>query len=162
MDWVVQKKGLLEKWKKYRFVLLAALMGVFLMSVPEEKESQPKVAVEEIVRKQDLEQSLSDILSQVAGAGKVEVLLTQQAGESILYQNDEDITGDSVRRDTVLITGADRTESGLIRQILPPVYRGAVILCQGADNAQVRLSIAQAIKSATGLSLDRITILKMK
>ena len=39
--------------------------------------------------------------------------------------------------------------------------KGVVIVCQGADDAQVRLEIIQAIGSYTGFTSDRITVLKM-
>ena len=39
--------------------------------------------------------------------------------------------------------------------------QGAVIVCDGAEDAKVRLEILQAIRSYTGLNADRITILKM-
>ena len=79
-----------------------------------------------------------------------------------MYQTDIDITADKKRQDTVLITESDRTESGLIQQINPPVYMGAIILCQGAENAEVKLNIVQAVMSVTGLTSDHITVLKMK
>jgi len=37
---------------------------------------------------------------------------------------------------------------------------GAVIVCEGADSAEVRLSIINAVSSYTGLKSDRILILK--
>ena len=43
-----------------------------------------------------------------------------------------------------------------------PVYRGAVVVCQGGDSAAVRLAVTQVIQSLTGLSADRIVISKMK
>ena len=61
-----------------------------------------------------------------------------------------------------MVTGSDRSEKGLVRQINPPEYLGAVVLCQGADNAAVKLAIVEAVSKATGLSTDRITVLKMK
>lgn len=39
--------------------------------------------------------------------------------------------------------------------------KGVVIVCQGADDAQVRLEIVRAVGSYTGFSSDRITVLKM-
>lgn len=162
MDWVAQKGNLLDSIKKYRVVLLAALVGILLMSLPEERDAEPAQLPAAEQAKPDLEQSLARILSRVAGAGEVDVLLTQQEGERTLYQSDEDVTEMDVRRDTVLVTGADRAETGLIRQVNPPIYRGAIVLCQGADNAQVRLDIVEAVKSVTGLSSDHITVLKMK
>jgi stage III sporulation protein AG len=63
--------------------------------------------------------------------------------------------------DTVIVMDGNREETGLVKQVLPPVYRGAVIACQGADSANIRLAIVEAVKSVTGLSSDRITVLKM-
>ncbi|MBE7003799.1 MAG: hypothetical protein E7425_05890 [Ruminococcaceae bacterium] len=39
-------------------------------------------------------------------------------------------------------------------------WEGAVVVCEGADNASVRLALTQALRSLTGLSADRITIVK--
>ena len=39
---------------------------------------------------------------------------------------------------------------------------GAVILCEGADSAQVRLSVIRAVSAFTGLGSDEIVIAKLK
>ena len=162
MEWIAGKERVLEYIKKYRHVLLILLIGVLFMIFPsaEEPEAQPQPSASEAAP--SLQDSLAETLSKVSGAGKVEVLLTQAAGEQTLYQTDEDLSSDDVRRDTVLITNSDREEVGLIKQVNPPVYRGAVVLCQGADSAAVRLSIVEAVMSVTGLTSDCITVLKMK
>lgn len=161
MDAIAAKEVFREGLRKYRYVLLAALAGILLMVIPE-KKPMPQPVPQESQAASDLEASLARILSQVEGAGTVEVLLTEQTGERTLYQTDEDTDEMSVRRDTVVVTDADRQETGLIRQVDPPVYRGAVVVCRGGDQAQVRLALVEAVKSATGLSADRITVLKMK
>lgn len=38
---------------------------------------------------------------------------------------------------------------------------GVVVVCGGADNAEVRLNIIRAISSYTGFGSDKITILKL-
>ena len=48
---------------------------------------------------------------------------------------------------------------GRIRVIVSET--GAVVVCEGADNAAVRLDILRAIGSYTGFGSDRITVLKM-
>ena len=57
---------------------------------------------------------------------------------------------------------SSRTESGLVRQTLGPVYRGAVILCQGADDPTVKLAVVEAVRCVTGLGADQISVQKMK
>lgn len=162
MDWLEQKNRVLGVFRKYRSVILAALAGILLMTFPDSKQDIPPQKPSEVVVEQDLESELAVILSSISGAGKVDVLLTQQEGERTVYQCDEIRNEGELRLDTVLITGSTRDESGLILQILPPVYRGAIIVCEGADNARVQLDIVEAVKNVTGLSSDRIAVLKMK
>ena len=93
-------------------------------------------------------------------------MLTEATGARSTYQTDDDLTDsqDSVtsRRDTVIITDGDRAQQGLLCGVDPPEYRGAVIVCQGADQASVRLAIVQAVSNVTGLGADKISVLKMK
>ena len=139
---------------KYRYVLLVALAGLALMlfpTGPEVAEPAATVAAEE-----SLESRLEAILSRIDGAGEVKVLLTEDRGGEVFYQTE----GEDGK--TVLISGADRSESGLVRTTQPPSYRGAVVVCRGADSAAVRLAVVEAVANATGLGTDRITVLKMK
>ena len=163
MDWVTLRSRGKELVKKYRYVLLVVLAGLFLMALPDGKNANaaPEPAAE-TEPGQNLQTDLEEILSQIQGAGRVRVLLTQREGEQTVYQTDEDSTSSGVRSDTVLLSGADRSQTGLVQQINPPVYLGAVIVCQGADSASVRLAIVSAVGSVTGLSADKITVLKLK
>ena len=106
------------------------------------------------------------MLSSVDGAGSVQVLLSTQEGEYIQYQTDYDATdreGDTSKKSTtVTVTDADRNEVGLVQQVNPPKYRGAIIVCQGADDPLVRLAVSEAVSTITGLGLNKISVLKMK
>ena len=160
MDMESGKQQFITVIKKYQYVLFVVLLGVFLMMIPQKaKESQPTAQTEQ-TKESDLQKKLSTILSQISGVGKVEVLLTEAIGSDTIYQMDtRQNLGDA---DTVIVMDRNREETGLVKQILPPVYRGAVVVCQGADSASVRLSVVDAVKSVTGLSSDCITVLKMK
>lgn len=162
MDRAELKEKTVAWLKNQKMILLALAVGIFLMTFPVQKVQETEIPEETITKQPELQEALAEILSHVSGAGKVEVLLTYAEGEEAIYQLDEDISSDDIRRDTILITNANREETGLIRQINPPVYRGAVILCQGADKPAVRLSLVQAVMSVTGLTSDHITVLKMK
>ena len=160
MDMESGKQQLIASVKKYQYVFIVVLIGVFLMVFPqkrEEAQENPAMTERNVF---DLEMELANILSLISGVGKAEVLLTEASGSDIIYQTD---AGQNQNRmDTVIITDGNRVESGLIKQVLPPVYRGAIVVCQGADNATVRLSVVEAVKSVTGLSSNCITVLKMK
>ncbi len=166
-------KALSEKiyaiFKKYRYVLLVLAIGLVLMAIPgtgEHAKNNDSDNVEIIQSVPTLEERLTEILSQVAGAGKVRVILTVAEGEEIVYQTNDDTsnTNDScnVNIDTVTITDAQRNQNGLIRQVNPASYQGAVVVCQGADNASVRLALVDAVSKLTGLGTNCISVLKMK
>lgn len=167
MDWVVirDKAGVL--FRKYKYVLLVLALGLVLMWLPE-SGSEPEEAVPEptTAEQTDMTAQLEQILSQIDGAGKVQVMLTESMGEEVYYQTDDDQTvtadSDSYRSDTVIVTDGDRGQSGLVRKVNPPTYRGAIVVCQGADRAAVRLAIVEAVSAVTGLGSDRISVLKMK
>ena len=166
MDRVKLQSRLQEYLKQYRYVVIVVLAGVALMCLPSGKDrtdtERETGAGQTVIVETCLEESLAIILSQIKGAGKVEVLLTEAKGAETVYQSDSSTGGDSTRLDTVTITDKERTQNGLVRQINPPSYQGAIVVCQGADSPSVRLAIVQAVSSVTGLGTDHITVLKMK
>lgn len=156
-------------FKKYRYAVLIFLVGFLLMIIPIGQKKA--VAAEPIITathpdEYNLEERLQRILSSVAGAGEVQVVLTISAGEEILYQTNEDKTEKekdiSSQLDTVIIEDSQRSEAGLIKQIIPAEYQGAIIVCQGAEDPVVRLAIVDAVSKLTGLGANCISVLKMK
>lgn len=148
--------------KQYRYVVLLLMLGVLLMLLPKKQETEPEAPVSVPESVDSLEEDLARILTRIRGAGRVEVLLTEYAGTETLYQTDADRTADSLREDTVVISDRERGESGLVRQVIPPRYMGAVVVCQGGDNPAVKLAILEAVSRATGLKSNQISVLKMK
>ena len=145
---------------KYRYALLVLLVGLVLMLLPTGSDPQTKQPETESnpSKVHDITQELTEILASIQGVGKVQVMLTVEEGEKTVYQYDEKTSG----KDTVIITDGNREESGLIYQVISRKYRGAVVVCQGADSASVRLSVIEAVAKVTGLGTDRISVLKMK
>lgn len=162
----VGRGELKEFLKKNRYVLLVLLCGLVLLCWPQGKQQTQQDIPQQTGQTESLEQRLEKILSQVSGAGTVRVLLTQaESGETIYQTDDTESTqenGSSLRRETVLVSDGSRQQAGLVRQTQAPVYRGAVVVCQGGDTAPVRLAIVEAVAGVTGLPSNRITVLKMK
>ena len=167
MDVASWSKKATEFIKKYKYAALVLLIGLGLMMVPENalcKEStvSPIEAKENIT----INELLSEILSKIDGAGDVCVLLTVKKGEETLYHTNNDVvvsdTSNSTQSTIVTVTSSSKDETGLVRQINPPQYLGAVIVCQGGDRPAVRFAIIDAVSKVTGLGSDRISVLKMK
>lgn len=153
--------------KNYKYAVVILLIGLVFLVLPErsvKKTDVPDISMQNI---QGLDtKALAEILQSIQGAGKVEVLLSMASGEKTVYQTDTDTSqdgdGNSTKIQTVILTDSQRSESGLITQVIPPTYLGAVVVCQGADSPTVKLAVTQAIAKITGLGTDRICVLKMK
>lgn len=146
---------------KYKYLVLILLLGIGLMLIPSgNKKAEESAAPQQTpIQAASLADELEDILSNIKGAGRVQVMLTVKNGEQTIYQTD--IPGTD-RQDTVIITDEDRAQNALVQQIISPTYRGAIVLCQGAENASVCLAIKEAVSKVTGLDASQISVLKMK
>ena len=146
---------------KYKYLVLILLLGIGLMLIPSgNKKAEESAAAQQVpIQTASLADELEDILSNIKGAGRVQVMLTVKNGEQTIYQTD--IPGTD-RQDTVIITDEDRAQNALVQQIISPTYRGAIVLCQGAENASVCLAIKEAVSKVTGLDASQISVLKRK
>ena len=139
------------------------LAGIVLMLFPtadSKKTEQQPTHVQEQAETVRLEEQLSELLSQLAGAGKVQVLLTEATGQQTVYQENRDISqqSESTKTSTVILSDSTRGQEGLVCQVNPPTS-GSL---RRADLPSVRLSITEAVSNATGLGYHKITVLKMK
>lgn len=153
---------------KNKFIVLILLLGIAFLVLPLPTGNTP--SIESTVHQEDndvsFEEKLEKILNQVNGAGNVKVILTVSEGEEIVFQTDESLSNSndtsSQSANTIITTDSDRNENGLIRKIIPPIYRGAIIVCQGADDPVVKLAITEAVAKLTGIKANCISVLKMK
>lgn len=169
MEMKVMTDKLGQFLNKYKYVALVILIGVVLMLLPSRKEKttlQTTATSQNSVLEDPIDEKLTEILRNTNGVGDVYVLLTKGEGEETIYQTDSDSTigenDSNVHSSTVTVTDSQRGQSGLIRQINPARYLGAVVVCQGADDPQVRLQVVDAVSKATGLKSNCISVLKMK
>lgn len=167
MDWMTVRQRAGELFGRFKYVLLVLAVGIFLMVLPDGKsQTTENQLVESTPAPVSIAQSLEEILSKMEGVGNVQVFLSEFTGAETIYHQDEDSTvssdSQSIRVETVIINGSDRGEYALVERVDPPCYRGAIVVCQGADDPAVRLQVVQAVSNVTGIGTDRIAVLKMK
>ena len=83
----------------------------------------------------DESSDLEDIISQIKGVGKVRVLITSESSKGLTSQTD-----------------SDKIPSGVL---------GVIVVDEGASDAEVRVRILKAVQTATGVTVDKITIFEM-
>ena len=164
-------KGLWGAVGRYRYVLLVLLAGVVLLALPVGSggagaEDAPAEMPEEDFSVEALERKLADTLSQVDGAGPVQVMLTVQSGmRRVLAQDssvDQDGTAITRETETVVVSSGSGTQQAVLLQQIYPQFQGALVVCPGGDDPAVCLKLTQAVSALTGLGSDKISICKGK
>ena len=164
----MKTEGVRKLWNRYKFVGLIVLIGMGLLMWPSGSGAGSAVSRERTVQPRDLETEMAEILSAMSGVGQAKVLLTVDSdGERQLAENTElAYSGNTAapedysrRSETVLVEGSAGDEAVVVRKQYP-TYRGALVVCQGGDRAEVQLAVTEAVAALTGLPADRITVAK--
>ena len=88
------------------------------------------------------------------------MLTLRSSGEDVLAQDTSE--GSTSDRETVIISTGSGTEEAVSVKTIYPEFQGALVICDGAGNAGVKLEVLQAVSAITGLSSDQISICQRK
>lgn len=162
----LNREKLEQLWDKYRWITIVILAGVLLMLIPisEDDSTEETLQERETFSLEETERRMEEILCHIEGTGKLQLMLTLKSGSNLQLAEDTDETVEDdelrVQRKTVTINRGSGYEDIIITQQSYPVYQGALVVCQGADKASVRLALIEAVAALTGLSSDKISIVK--
>lgn len=156
-----------QLWKKYRLVLLSVLAGLLLMLFPLDtghEKTEEVLQERETFSLEETERRMEEILGRIEGTGKLQLMLTLKSGSQLQLAEDTDrsVDGDELqtKQETVTLNRGSGYQDVVVTQQVYPSYQGALVVCQGADRAAVRLAVTEAVSALTGLSSDKITVVK--
>ena len=152
----------LKQWKeKLPLPALAVLaVGCMLILLPTGGSMEPEqnhTGGEDNFALEQFERRLEQAIARIEGAGETRVVLSLSSGSRQILAQDrqQDSAGSSLQ--TVTVGGsADRAVVPI--QTVAPEFRGALVVCQGAANPQVRLEVTKAVCVLTGLGTDCVCV----
>ena len=166
------REKILPVLKKYRAVLAVLLAGVLLLTsghsgnTEQVQTASADTTVSQSFDLNDFQQELQARLAAISGAGRVELMLSLDQTEESVYAVNTRQTSRSDSRsresDVSVVSNGSCGETPVTVKRVLPVFRGAVVLCDGADDASVRLSVTQAVSTVCGIGADKVTVLKMQ
>lgn len=141
----------------------------------ENEKTEETAADTEYVR--GLEQKLENILSQMEGVGKVEVMITvSDMGESVIEKDSENtstvtsetdsaggsrtVTENSLKEQTIYVETGEETYPYVQKEKLPTI-EGVVVVAEGGGNSVVVSDISEAVKALLPVEAHRIKVVKM-
>ena len=163
----------LQGIKKYKYVLLTALLGVLLLLLPQnEKAAATQAPRRRPPRKISTARRCKTrwriILSSLDGVGKLSLMLTVEGGGAYELAQDETASlkarGEEVdeqtRKTETVVLGGGTSAEVVVTHSRYPRFVGALVVCEGGDRADVQLKVTQAVSALTGLSSERISVVK--
>jgi len=174
---MINLKTVQKLFQKYKYLALVIGAGLVLLmwprpdapaaQTPEPVDGYAAFAVDE------MEKRLAETLSRMEGAGRVKVMLTLKSDMEVLYLEDVDekvhtewengqaAVQDRESKGKTVLAGASGGNRPVKTGRVFPVYQGALVVCEGAGNAQIQLQIKEAVSALTGLSGAVITVTPM-
>lgn len=155
---------------KFRIPLLIFAAGLLLMLLPtgtrSTRSSDTAAQTAQTPELTPPQAEMEAILSRIEGAGRVELMLTLRTSGASVYQTDTRTvtsgSGTTEECETVFGQTSGSGKEPVVQTTLAPQYQGALVVCDGADRASVRLAVVQAVASLTGLGSNQIAVVKMK
>lgn len=145
------------------------------------KEETSDFSVETTTSKSDnenIEKRLESILSNIKGVGKTNVLLTYSQTSQVIPMYDEDLSqstteekdsgggtrtvNETTSKKEVKYEENNGVKTPITQSVLNPKIEGAIVTAQGANDANVKTDIIQAVEAVTGLATYKIQVFEMK
>ena len=181
-------KKKIEKLVVFVIILIITMIVINMILKDDKNESKTENLVQEKTLAQDnvndstdkssLEERLEKILSSIQGVGNVKVLITYSQTSQIIPMYDEDSStstteetdsgggtrtvNESTTKKDVIYEDKNGTKTPITQSVVNPKIEGAIITAQGANDANIKTSIVQAVEAVTGLATYKIQVFEMK
>lgn len=110
----------------------------------------------------DLETRLTDLISQVDGAGDTQVMVTLSTSERNIYAQEikqqSKENGASEYQNTYVTINTGDGKTALLDTVQPPEILGVVVLCSGGSKGTVKENIYSIVSALTGLKASNIFV----
>lgn len=161
----------LDALKRYKYVALTAVLGIVLLLLPGGNEKKQEGGAPDAAEDFDrtaLQEEMEEILSSLDGVGHLKLMLTVDGGSAYELARDEaqtqkcsgENTGERTQKSETVVLGSGASAEVVVTRSRFPAFIGALVVCEGGDRAEVRLRVTQAVAALTGLSTERITVVK--
>ena len=131
-----------------------------------------------IFNENDMESRLENILKKIKGVGDVNVLITYSQTSVVIPMYNEDTSqtmteesdsgggtrtvNETVNKKDIVYEENNGSKVPVTQSTINPTIEGAIVTAQGAENAEIKTNIIQAIEAATGLATHKIQVFEME
>lgn len=173
-------KKLFSDGRYTKAIVILGICGMFLIMISEFIPDTDKSAKTANQADSDIEYSteayvdrtekrLKDILQQIDGVGKSEIMVTVSCTEEYIYaeENSSDFSSDgqktsSSNENRYVFIGNNSDKNALVRKIVTPQISGVIIVCEGGDKSSVSERVYEAVSTALDIPSVKIYVAGIK
>lgn len=154
--------------KQWSYILAAVIgFGAILMLGDSQKKTVNEPKTEIKAEQRDDCERLSQMLSQVKGAGEVRVIAAYPSSNEKMpsYDVKEETNKNEQNGIRAELSTVDKQLSGNSPFILAELYpkpTGVIILAQGADNVEIKAQLIRAAMAFFDIEMNKIEVMTMK
>lgn len=159
-------------------IIIAVILGAIVLLIyfipsddPSNVTNSPAVIISE--ESSDEAQKLAQALSQIKGAGKVEVMITYESSGEVVpaYQQDitesgntsgNQVTYSKTQSNKIITVNQQGGAGALILKEKNPEIRGVIVIAEGAADLKVKLSLYKAVQTVLQVNASKVDIFEMK
>ena len=166
-----------NRYVKYGIYGLAVIIALTLFLLPRGMDScrknktappvpaQDDGKISEQLTAEQLETKLEKILSEIRGAGQVNVMITYDNTSEIVCaeesESSENETGSNSVSRPAKVSGSSG-ESPIILTERRPDIRGVIVIAEGAADLSVKTTLMLAVSTVLGIEKSRVEVFQMK
>ena len=170
----VTRKKSIENLVIFLVVLVIIISCIGYIFNDNETAVETYNSVDDIFNPEVFEDKLNKILSNIEGAGNVEVMISYKTGIETVPLLDtkdnktltEDNTGGAVRRtqqdlvETSIIFNQENNGSRepYISKTIMPQVEGVIVTCEGGGDLTVKSNIVKAVQAVTGIEAEKVQV----
>lgn len=168
-------KQLISGPNRLKIIVIAGVCGILLIMLSEllpDSSDKDKITVSDNVvtddtdaYKKQIESELSDIIGQIKGVGKLEVMVTIEGTTEYVYAEEVDTDNDTDGSKTsekyqnkIVMNEKNGSKEALVKKIIKPQISGVIIVCQGGGDLSVKERIIKAAATALDLPSGRVCV----
>lgn len=165
------KSAILIFAKKHWLLLAALVLGIVLLSAPGENGKKETLTAEteyipEFLLEKE-EKRIAQALKKIEGVGDVDIVLTLESSMEQKIARDEMTEyktlseGYELNSENTVVKMKGDEEKPIVLKYVYPKYKGALVVAENI-NASLRLEMTNAVAALTGLSSDKISVVRGK
>ncbi|MGI5919137.1 MAG: hypothetical protein ACOX8N_05700 [Christensenellales bacterium] len=184
---VFSRFGKLDVKKKIQYLAILLIIIVILVIyfssgslVSKKQENTAPAATQEAPSTSmadSIEEKLAATLSQIEGAGDVEVMITYESTSEIVpafsvdrqtttitdnRENGTSTTNTENSQSEVVTLGDGGGSRALVLKEISPKIRGVIVVAEGADDITVRMNLLRAVQTLLNVGPRQVDVYKMK